>query len=60
MNKVKLIALAVIVGLVLSGCNRPHFRTFDIEQSAPTGISLDARQRLVIITDKGGPSKTNV
>jgi hypothetical protein len=55
MKKIKIFGLVIIVILVVSGCNRPHLKTISIDDSAPSGISVDARQRLVIVTDKGGP-----
>jgi hypothetical protein len=55
MKTSRLIIFALIVGLPVSGCSGTIFKQFSIDNSPATSISLDARQRLIFVTEKGGP-----
>ena len=55
MLRFKLMAL-LVVGFALIGCSTIHKR-FTIDDSPPKSLSLDAKQRLVLITEKGGPDR---
>lgn len=46
---------AIAVACVLSGCQAGIFREWDMDGG--TSLSLDASQRLVFVTDKGGRSR---
>lgn len=46
---------AIAVACVLSGCQAGIFREWDMDGG--TSVSLDASQRLVFVTDKGGRSR---
>ena len=55
MRKIKLTVLAIIIGHLVLGCTGTIFKKFSIDETPPNSVSLDARQRLIIVTDKGGP-----
>jgi hypothetical protein len=44
---------ALIVGLPESECPGTVSKLFSIDNSPATSISLDARQRLIVVTEKG-------
>jgi hypothetical protein len=52
----RLILLVFIAGFLATGCSGTIFKKFSIDDTPPNSISLDARQRLIIVTDKGGPA----
>lgn len=54
---VRSLAMTVIAALTLMGCAGPGhiFRTFDIENSE--SLSVDARQRVVLVTHRGGKTR---
>lgn len=54
MNIVKL-TLAGIALLGLMGCTSTIHKRFSIDRPSATSLSLDAKQRLFIVTDRGGP-----
>jgi hypothetical protein len=52
--------MSVIVSVVVLlgfGCTGTIFKKFSVDETPPNSVSLDARQRLVIVTDKGGPTR---
>ena len=59
MKQIQRSVLAIITVLVASGCTGTIFKKFSIDEVPPNSISLDARQRLIIVTDKGAPVRDN-
>jgi len=55
MKTSKLLLFAIIVGFLGSACSGTIFKKFSIDDSPATSVSLDARQRLILVTEKGGP-----
>lgn len=55
--EVRSLAMTVIAALTLMGCAGPGhiFRTFDLENAE--SLSVDARQRMVLVTHRGGKSR---
>lgn len=48
------VVLGLLVLFFISGCTSDIYRQFNIDQSPPTSLSLDAKQRVVLVTGKGG------
>lgn len=40
--------------LILNGCSGTIFKKFNIDDDSPDSISIDARQRVILVTNKGG------
>ena len=49
------LSVALTAALAIDGCSRPFYKAFPLDTSPPTSLSLDARQRVVLVTDQGGP-----
>lgn len=47
--------LAIMLSFCLAGCGATY-KEFTIDGVTPTSLSLDARQRVILVTDKGGPT----
>jgi hypothetical protein len=47
--------LVIFIAILATGCTGTIFKTFSIDDDTAKSISMDARQRLVIVTDRGGP-----
>jgi hypothetical protein len=47
------------VALCLGGCTSTIHKHFSIDEAPPKSLSLDAKQRLVLVTDKGGKNEKN-
>lgn len=43
------------IGVLISGCTGTHYRSFTLDSSPRTSLSVDARQRMILTTDRGGP-----
>jgi CDGSH-type Zn-finger protein len=46
--------VGIAVTVTLAGCGLPIHKPFTIDGSPPTSVSVDAQQRMVFVTDKGG------
>lgn len=55
MSKWLLTSIAVTCIPLIAGCTPPIFKTVDVDQGH--GYSIDAQQRLILVTAKGGPNK---
>lgn len=47
------------LALGLGGCSSTIHKRFSIDDAPPKSLSLDAKQRLVLVTDKGGKNEKN-
>jgi hypothetical protein len=47
------------VALCLGGCSSTIHKRFSIDEAPPSSLSLDAKQRLFLVTDKGGRKGEN-
>jgi hypothetical protein len=56
MKQGNLILLNVFL-ILLSGCSSTIFEEFSLDDKPTTSLSVDAKQRLLLVTDRGGPSK---
>src|SRR5918996_275845 len=54
MSKWLLTSIAVTSIPLIAGCTPPIFKTVDVDQGH--GYSIDAQQRLILVTDEGGPN----
>ena len=57
MKRLRFILLILVAGMLAAGCTGTIFKSFSIDDESAKSISMDARQRLVIVTDKGGPDR---
>jgi hypothetical protein len=55
MSKSGLSFITVSAAALIAGCTVPIFKTVNIDQGH--GYSIDAKQRFILITNKGGPNK---
>jgi len=55
MQRVCLLLLVLATTLLSGGCSGVHYKTFSLDKSPTTSLSLDARQRVILVTDRGGP-----
>lgn len=46
--------LGAVVLMFTSGCTSDIFRQFNVDHSPPSSLSLDAKQRIILVTEKGG------
>lgn len=50
--------ISVIMATLLAGCGLPIHKRFTIDGTPPTSVAVDAQQRMVFVTDKGGHYST--
>jgi hypothetical protein len=55
MKSFRMATIIIVAGMLAAGCTGTIFKSFSIDDESAKSISMDARQRLVIVTDKGGP-----
>jgi hypothetical protein len=55
MSKLLSMLIISIAIACIAGCTQPIFKTVNIDQGY--GYSIDAKQRLILITNKGGPNR---
>ncbi|MGE3154076.1 MAG: hypothetical protein AB7G48_18660 [Nitrospiraceae bacterium] len=49
------LALILAIALSVGGCTSTIHKTFTIDNRPAGSVSLDAKQRVILVTDKGGP-----
>ncbi len=47
--------LIIAISLFISACSGTHYRSFTLDSTPKTSLSVDARQRVILTTDQGGP-----
>lgn len=55
MKRTRLLFLVLATLLLTSGCSGKIYKEFSLDKSPTPSLSLDARQRVILVTDHGGP-----